>query len=118
MQLKILHRTYYTRVLLHKLGKIETPHCLRECEYPGTFFHIIWECQHIQLYWKHIHAVVSQVTGITINPNAKRCLLNIWEQTDLNQAMKQWVTLGLMQARRNIALHWGGAPATYEVTVV
>lgn len=107
VQLKIIHRTYYTRVLLHRIGKIGTPLCLRECGQSGTYFHTIWECPRIQPYWESILNIVTQVTGVTLKPNAKRCLLNIWEPTDLNQAMRKWVTLGLMQARRNIAQHWG-----------
>lgn len=50
IQLKILHRTYYTRTTLYKMGKIDTPLCLRQCGIPGTFYHTLWDCPAIKSY--------------------------------------------------------------------
>lgn len=41
VQLKILHRTYYTRTTLHKIGRSETPLCLRGCGQMGTLSHTV-----------------------------------------------------------------------------
>ena len=47
VQLKILYKTYYTRTLLHKIGKIRVSECLRGCGMEGTLIHTLWHCPKI-----------------------------------------------------------------------
>ena len=44
VQLKVLHRVYYTPVTLKKMGRLASGECHRGCGTPGTFFHVIWSC--------------------------------------------------------------------------
>lgn len=99
VQLKILHRIYYTRVTLHKIGKADSTLCLRRCGAVGTFYHILWECPIILTYWETIMRIITQFNGVTVQPEPKRCLLNLWEPTDLNHAAHYWVMLGMMFAK-------------------
>lgn len=69
--------------------------------------HILRECGHVQSYWTGIHNCIREVLEHNIRPEAKKCLLNIWEPTDLNSKDKICITLGLMVAERNIAQLWG-----------
>lgn len=108
VQLKILHRVYVTGPRLVQMGRAEGGGCRRCCGQTGTFMHILWECIHTQSYWRKIHDIISEVLTIILRPEAHRCLLNIWEPTDLNTYHTQWATLGLMLAKRNIAQLWGG----------
>lgn len=81
--------------------------CRRGCGLPGSFIHIIWECVIIQSYWSKVHDCMSTVLGIVLQPETKRCLLNVWEPTDLTSKDKIWATLGQMVAKWNIAQMWG-----------
>lgn len=107
LQLKILHRTYYTRDLLHKIGRADNSLCVRHCGTEGTLWHTIWDCPQIATYWASVMRTMSQVTNVHVSPTAKCCLLNIWEPTDLNHADQDWVILGMTLAKRNIAQRWG-----------
>lgn len=107
IQLKVLHRIYYTRTLLHKMGRIDTLLCARQCGKEGSFYHTLWDCPIIAQYWTAVMNIISQVTSVTIRPDVKLCILNIWQTTDLTQAMQDWATLGMTLAKRNIAKKWG-----------
>lgn len=106
IQIKILHRTYYTRVLLHKIGRASTALCLRQYGGIGTFWHILWEYPRIVAFWTYVMRTMSQVTNVHVSPDAKCCLLNIWGPTDLNNTERVWITLGMTLAKRNIAKCW------------
>lgn len=79
----------------------------------------VWSIKHTHAYvvgvspdkkfWNKIHDILSEVTETSLRPKARRCLLNIWEPTDLNTAEILWVTLGLTIAKRNIVQKWGAA---------
>lgn len=115
VQLKILHRIYVTGPRLVRMGRAITAECRRGCGREGSFLHIIWECEYIQRYWSVIHNTLSTVLAVTILPEARRCLLNIWEPTDLDTYAIQWATLGFMIAKRNIAQAWGAeTPPTLQ----
>lgn len=107
VQLKILHRTYISGNRLVLMGRGETGLCKRNCGEPSTFLHIIWECPLIQKYWKKVHIIMKDVWGVRLRLEVKRCILNVWEPTDLTAKGKTWATLGQMIAKRNIARLWG-----------
>lgn len=69
----------------------------------ARFFHILWEWPYVSKYWRVVASCMGEVMGQTITMEIKRCLINIWEPTDLGSKEKMWVTLGLMIAKRNIA---------------
>ena len=41
VQLKIMHRAYFTRTRLFKMGRLENYCCLRGCQQAGTLLHTI-----------------------------------------------------------------------------
>lgn len=108
VQLKILHRIYYTRTTLYKIGKIDTPQYLRGCGETGTFIHTIWTCPLIITYWNTVTSLITRVCRHQVPREPKCCLLNVWDATDLNLIQQTWATLGMMIAKRNIASLWGG----------
>lgn len=107
IQLKILHRVYYNCTLLHKLHKIDTPTCKRNCGMEGTYIHTLWHCPVIVIYWTNVMQIMSQVTVLHTPPEIKRCLLNVWDPTDLTHSDQDWVILGMALIKRNIARKWG-----------
>lgn len=107
VQLKILHRIYVTTQFLYNIGKADTNKCRRGWRHMGTFLHTLRECPLIQVYWKGIHDTITAVLGAQLTLEARRCILNVWEPTDLNSKQIIWVTLALMVAKRNIAQKWG-----------
>ena len=64
VQLKILHRVYYTPTRLAKMGKSNTGKCNRGCGKTGTFYHIIWDCPKIRTYWTDIQQLVATLLGM------------------------------------------------------
>lgn len=59
--------------------------------------------------------IISQVTGVLVLPDAKQCLLDIWEPTDLTHRDQDWAILGMALIKRNIAQKWGASlPPTPE----
>lgn len=109
VQLKILHRIYYTRIILHKIRKTPDPSCLRLCGEAGTFYHTIWTCPMITAYWTRILDIITAVCHKRLPPDPKCCLLNVWPPTDLNRSEQYWATVGFMVAKRNIAQKWGSS---------
>lgn len=107
VQLKILHRIYTTGPGLVRMGNTDSGECRCGCGEVGTFIHILWECAYIQSYWHAIHHTLREVLTTDLQPEARRCLLNIWEPTDPTSYTKQWATLAVMIAKRNIVQNWG-----------
>lgn len=85
VQLKILLRIYLDAGILVKIGRRADPLCLRKCCQIGTFFHIIWDCSLVQLYWGDVTKQMERAGGKTLKASPQLCLLNIWEATDLTQ---------------------------------
>ena len=85
IQLKILHRVYYAKDTLRKMGRCASAECRRGCGGVGTFYHIIWECPIIQRYWSEVLHCCSEVLGETLTSVPKWCLLNTWIALDSNR---------------------------------
>lgn len=59
LQLRILHRAYYTRARLHCMGRAGTDRWLRGCGQAGTLVHTLWGCGGLQRYWDQIGGPLS-----------------------------------------------------------
>ena len=107
IQLKVLHRVYYTPATRLKMGIATTDLCTRGCGERGTFLHILWDCDKVQNYWRQLQEIITEVLGEETTLTPKLCLLNIWEPTDLTRPKRKWLTLAMTIAKRNVARLWG-----------
>ena len=107
VQLKVLHRTYFSPTVIARMGRNTSTLCRRRCEATGTFYHVLWECPAVSFYWSRVVECTTKVTGQTVDIDPKICLLNIWGVTDLSRSDRLWATLGYSVAKRNIARLWG-----------
>ncbi|KAJ1154025.1 hypothetical protein NDU88_006782 [Pleurodeles waltl] len=54
-------------------------------------------------YWESVVPCLNTVCDNAAVLSTKWCLLNIWDKTDLTTIDQVWMTLGLIEAKRNIA---------------
>lgn len=64
IQLKFLHRAYYTPQRLANIYPSLSPMCTRCSFERGSFLHMVWTCQNIRPYWQryvvpHCHWIPS-----------------------------------------------------------
>lgn len=109
IQLRILHRSYMTGVVLARIGSRATDLCVKGCQHQATFYHSIWSCPLAQHIWTaattHLQTALSK--SITLTP--KLGLLNIWDATDLGDIDQHLVTLGYTLVKRELARGLGSA---------
>lgn len=107
VQLKILHRVYYSRTHLFDWGKAASPLCLRGCRAEGTFYHILWDCPVILEFWAKVVETMARVTGQEIPREPRWLLLMIKGDLHWPRYTDIWLSLAAGVAKRNIAREWG-----------
>lgn len=107
IQLGVLHKLYYFRSLLQRMGRCDMALCARGCGMVGFFFHILWECPETQQYWRGLGQVMGRVTGLTVPLEARWLLLNIMGKEVWSKFQRLWLALGAGVAKRNISRVWG-----------
>ena len=107
VQYKILHRYYWTPCRLYRMGLIDNDCCWRCQREKGTFFHCIWECDLLQLFWRGVLKVLGDWMGKDLPVCPQLCLLgNRNSVRDINQVEFGILITGLITASRIILKHW------------
>ncbi len=88
LQYKWLFRTYITPVKLHHFNPNIPDICTKCNNGIGTLFHCTWECQKLQIYWREVLDLVSELTGVAVPAKAELCLLHIYPEDCLINAKK------------------------------
>lgn len=102
---KFLRRLYHTPAMAHKIDP-STPHQCLKCLAPhADFAHLTWTCPKIQTYWKQIHDVLGPMTALTLIPTPEIALLGY--TVNFPKKVRRFSALGLLLAKREIALLWG-----------
>lgn len=73
---KVLSRWYRTPLTLHHFNPALTQHCWRCQTDIGSLLHIWWTCPKIQLFWKEVHRIITQVTTYTLDYTPEQFLLH------------------------------------------
>lgn len=106
IQLKFIHRAYYTPERLARIYPILTPTCTR-CELDtGTFYHMVWSCPKLHHFWRSVADTLERVCGIEIPLDPLTCLLSHLEDIAGDRYTKLFLTYSLFYARREILLKW------------
>lgn len=105
---KFLNRTYYTPERMHRYGLSESADCPR-CYYsPADFMHLAWQCPGIATYWEGIFGELSRIMDQNILQDPALALLGY--SKPLPKGIRRTVDMGLLLARRRLAMHWMRGP--------
>ena len=103
---KLSLRWYLTPLKLNKINA-NHPNVCWKCEKEvGTYFHMWWECEKVQRFWKQIFKEFSYMCGKDIECNADIALLSIYENVECGKMTKEFITNLLTAARLIIAKQW------------
>lgn len=70
VKLYYLHYAYLTPTLLHRAALLATPAYPRCRSELADFFHMVWACTHLTLYWETLVSELSNLLGweVPLNP--------------------------------------------------
>lgn len=85
IQTKLLYRSYYTPCLLFCLNRLPSAVCPKCSPIDGTFYHMMWECPPVRLFWLGITAFINSITQIPNVYNPLRCLLGYIDDDSLSK---------------------------------
>ena len=108
LHFKFLHRMYYTPLRLHKLGLRGDSYCQRCGEGEAGFLHLAWSCPPIYSYWSQVLEVMHRMIGEDIDWSPLIVLLGC--VMDLPRHCRRLVALGLVVAKRRLAMRWMRGP--------
>lgn len=100
--------SYYTDpttlCLLYRLNKLSPATCSRSNTADGTFYHMMWGCPQIRIFWAKITAfiLVTQIPNIC---NPLRCLLGYIDDESLSKNVHTFLRIVLFYAKKYITMH-------------
>lgn len=106
IQLKFLHRTYYTS---HRMASIYPQldlFCLRCRSEVETFWHMVGSCPKLQSYWEEVARTLSELSNAQIPLEPLVLLLSYLEEVEEERYVNLCITFSLIYARREIILKW------------
>lgn len=107
VQYKWLFRTYITPVKLHHFNPNIPDDCVKCGKEKGTLYHCMWQCEELQIFWKQICALISDLIECKMPLDGKLCILHIFPNSfKCNTKNKKLVNFCLVQAKYVIALKW------------
>lgn len=112
IQLKFLHRSYYTPARLAKIFPNASAECWRCSHSPADTDHIFWQCQQVQRFWSDVTSCISELLTVPIPMTVKVCLLGLVDEVVPSRALRTMLNILLFYERKAILLHWKkpGAP--------
>lgn len=107
LQYKWIFRTYITPVKLHHFNPNIPDDCIKCAKEKGTLYHCMWQCEKINIFWKEIMTIISDLIECRIPIDSKLCILHIFPNGFKCTANKRkLVNFCLLQAKLVIALKW------------
>lgn len=108
IQLKFLHRAYYTPQRLSNIYPSLSPMCTRCSIERGSFFHVVWACPKIRPYWQEVTNALTEICGTRVSLDPLLFLLSYLGDVEGDRYTKLCMTFILFYARREILLRWRG----------
>lgn len=107
IQYNWIMRTYLTPAKLSKFYPNTPDVCVKCQTHEGNLFHCVWKCEVLQVFWKGVLRLLSNITSTTIPVCPKLCILGLYpEDISLSRHEIKMVDLCLIHAKRLIAMHW------------
>ena len=107
IQRKILHRAYYTRTRLYKMGRAMDDRCLRGCGMQGSLRHTILDCPALGPFWKEVVELISEMVEMHLPWTPQLALLGIWGEQVVPRDQLLFCNIALIVAKRDIIQLWG-----------
>ena len=114
IQLKVVHRIYFTNFKLSKIYPNVTDSCNRCHMSPAHMTHMFWSCPRLQGYWTTIFKHLSEAWNIEISPCAEMALFGVSVspiRQPFSKGTKQCLAFASLLARRRILLEWKSSVA-------
>lgn len=108
VQLKILHRAYFSPQRLAKIYRDSNSLCPKCTSEEGSFFHVVWACRRIQTFWREVVATVSSVSGLSVQCDPIPLSLGVVDNLAGPKSKKLFVFYAAFYARKVILLQWKG----------
>lgn len=103
IQIKFLHRVYFTPVCLSRIYPDRNPHCPRCRTQLGTYLHMFWDCPALSIFWSGIQLNVQLELSVPMSPEL--ALLGIHEDEQRPHHSKLLI-LYLFYAKKEILCKW------------
>lgn len=105
-QLYIVHQAYMTPKRLARFQSSQSPTCSYCTDGPSTFYHLIWECPTLQIYWTQVIKFLHDKMGSPVVLDPKLCILGLLPDTDIDKFHATFIHKTLFMARKVIARVW------------
>lgn len=102
IQVKFLHRVYYTPARLHRIFPEHDPVCPRCKTQLGSYLHVFWECPIIFAYWEAINLRLK----LTLIPAPSLALLGLPDDEQHSHHLKLLISYLLYYAKKEILIKW------------
>lgn len=110
IQVKFLHRIYYTPQKLHCIFPDRDPtrpNCKTQV---GTFFHMFWDCPIIATYWSAVFSAINRRLQLSIQALPELALLGVHDNEQRSHHLKLLTSYLLFYVKKEILLKWIGIP--------
>lgn len=104
VQLKFLHRGYYSPERLARIYPDISPACHRCGTEVGSFFHVVWECQQLSPFWTAMVGTINSIGKLRVLCHPIPLLLGICDTLEAPQSKKLFVFYTVFYARKAIIL--------------
>lgn len=107
IHLNFVHRTYLTPRRLCAMKIRPDPLCpLCPVNALGTFFHMVWECPDVKLFWEMVASKLSELFSVDISPSPSVLILICISLPQLKISQKRAIFAGLTAAKKMVASRW------------
>lgn len=106
IQVKFLHRIYYTPQRLHRIFPDRDPMCPKCRTQVGTFFHMFWDCPIIANYWAAVFSGINSRLQMSIPASPELALLGVHDDEQRSHHLKLLISYLLFYAKKEIFLKW------------
>lgn len=106
IQVKFLHRIYYTPQRLHHIFPDQDPNCPRCKTRVGTFLHMFWDCPVISSYWSAVFGEINLRLQLSVLVVPELALLEVHNDAQRSHHQKLLISYLLFYAKTKILLKW------------
>lgn len=95
-QIKFLHGAYFSPKCQARIYPDRSSICLKCASEEGTFFHVVWSCQHIQTFWRGVINVNNSVGKLRVYCDPIPLLLGIVDTLEAPKSKKLFFFYGAL----------------------
>lgn len=106
IQFNIFNRTYYTPLKLHKIHHNTSSFCQRCKIYDGDLLHMLWNCSHLEEFWKYIAKISSDIIKHKIPLNPRIWILGDIQALNVSYTKKYFILLASTAGKKCILQNW------------